>query len=84
MLEVVGLNQSYGQSHTLWDIALSVPKVVREPDRPQRRRQDDAARLLDGAIQTHSGTITFDGKDLTRRARDCAHRSASASCRKAA
>ena len=26
MLEVQGINQFYGESHTLWDVALSVPK----------------------------------------------------------
>lgn len=26
MLEIKGLNQFYGQSHTLWDLSLSVEK----------------------------------------------------------
>ncbi|WP_020682297.1 hypothetical protein [Marinobacterium rhizophilum] len=26
MLKVEGLNQFYGESHTLWDVALDVPK----------------------------------------------------------
>jgi urea transport system ATP-binding protein len=67
MLEVAGLNQSYGQSHTLWDIALSVPKgaCVSLIGRNGVGKTTLLGCLM-GLIQTQSGTITFDGKDLTK------------------
>ena len=62
------LNQFYGGSHILWDLDLEVPAgEVRLPAGPQRRRQDDAAQDASWACcRRRSGTITFDGADLTR------------------
>ena len=43
------INQSYGGSHTLWDVDLDVkPGSAHLPDGPQRRRQDHAAEVHHG------------------------------------
>jgi urea transport system ATP-binding protein len=67
MLEVTGLNQSYGQSHTLWDISMNVPKgaCVSLIGRNGVGKTTLLGCLM-GLIQTQSGAITFDGTDLTR------------------
>jgi urea transport system ATP-binding protein len=67
MLEVAGLNQSYGQSHTLWDISLRVPKgaCVSLIGRNGVGKTTLLGCLM-GLIPTESGTIAFAGKDLAR------------------
>jgi urea transport system ATP-binding protein len=67
MLEVSGLNQSYGQSHTLWDIAMTVPKgaCVSLIGRNGVGKTTLLGCLM-GLIATQSGTITFDGKDVSK------------------
>jgi len=67
MLEVAALNQSYGQSHTLWDISMRVPKgaCVSLIGRNGVGKTTLLGCLM-GLIQTQSGTIAFDGKDVTK------------------
>jgi len=66
MLAVSGLNQSYGHSHTLWDVTLDVPKgsCVSLIGRNGVGKTTLLGCLM-GLIKTDSGTITFDGHDLT-------------------
>jgi urea transport system ATP-binding protein len=67
MLEVAGLNQSYGQSHTLWDIAFDVPKgsCLSLIGRNGVGKTTLLGCLM-GLIKADSGTITFEGRDLTK------------------
>ena len=66
MLEIKDLNQFYGQSHTLWDLSLSVEKG--ECLCVMGRNGVGKTTLMDTIMGQHhmaSGTITFDGKDIT-------------------
>ena len=66
MLEIKGLNQFYGQSHTLWDLSLSVEKG--ECLCVMGRNGVGKTTLMDTIMGQHhmaSGTITFDGRDIT-------------------
>jgi urea transport system ATP-binding protein len=67
MLTVRGLNQSYGQSHTLWDIDLEVPRgsCVSLIGRNGVGKTTLLSCLM-GLLKTDSGSIEFDGRDLTR------------------
>jgi urea transport system ATP-binding protein len=66
MLAVTSLNQSYGGSHTLWDVDLTV--------RPGSRTclmgrngmgKTTLLKCLMGLLRTDSGRMTLDGTDLT-------------------
>ncbi len=49
MLTVDRVNQYYRESHTLWDLSLTVPRgLVHLPHGPQRRRQDDDPQVHHG------------------------------------
>jgi len=68
MLEVEGLNQFYGETHVLWDMALSVPEgsctVL------MGRNGVGKTTLLKtvmGNLRTRSGKIKFQGEDLAPR-----------------
>ena len=66
MLEIKDLNQFYGQSHTLWDLSLSVEKG--ECLCVMGRNGVGKTTLMDTIMGQHhmaSGTITFDGRDIT-------------------
>jgi len=65
VLTVKGLNQSYGQSHTLWDIDLDVPRgaVVSLIGRNGVGKTTLLGCLM-GLLKTDSGSITFDGREL--------------------
>jgi urea transport system ATP-binding protein len=67
VLEVTGLNQSYGQSHTLWDVDFDVPKgsCVSLIGRNGVGKTTLLGCLM-GLVPTDSGTIRFDGRDITR------------------
>ena len=66
MLKIKGLNQFYGQSHTLWDIDLEVSKG--ECQCVMCRNGVGKTTLMDTIMGQHkiaSGTIEFDGQDIT-------------------
>ena len=67
MLTVKGLNQSYGQSHTLWDIDLEVPRgAVMSLIGRNGVGKTTLLGCLMGLLKTDSGSITFDGRELAR------------------
>lgn len=64
-LRITDLNQSYGGSHTLWDVSLSVPRGSRTC--LMGRNGTGKSTLLKcvmGLLPATSGSIGFDGKDL--------------------
>ena len=66
MLKIKGLNQFYGQSHTLWDIDLEVSKG--ECLCVMGRNGVGKTTLMDTIMGQHkiaSGNIEFDGQDIT-------------------
>ncbi|MGB1110536.1 MAG: urea ABC transporter ATP-binding subunit UrtE [Gammaproteobacteria bacterium] len=67
MLTVNKLNQYYGESHTLWDLNLEVPKG--ECTCLMGRNGVGKTTLLQcvmGLIKTRDGEMVFNGQDLTR------------------
>lgn len=69
MLSVSGLNQFYGESHTLWDLDLSLEKG--ECLCVMGRNGVGKTTLLKsvmGLLPAATGRIEFDGKDLSRKA----------------
>jgi urea transport system ATP-binding protein len=66
ILTIAKLNQSYGQSHTLWDIDLSLPKgsCVSLIGR-NGVGKTTLLNCLMGLVKSDSGTINFDGHDLS-------------------
>jgi urea transport system ATP-binding protein len=65
MLEISGLNQFYGQSHTLWDMALEVPEgaCVCLMGRNGVGKTTLLKSVM-GTLPIRSGTIRFLGNDL--------------------
>jgi urea transport system ATP-binding protein len=65
LLAVTGLNQSYGGSHTLWDVDLDVPAGSRTCLMGRNGMgKTTLLKCLMGLLPVSSGTITFDGIDL--------------------
>ena len=67
MLKIEGLNQFYGESHTLWDIDLEVPGE--ECTCLMGRNGVGKTTLLEcimGLLPPRSGRILFESTDLTR------------------
>lgn len=67
MLNIQGLNQFYGQSHTLWDLDLDIP--AGQCTCLMGRNGTGKTTLLKavmGLLPIKSGTISFDGQDITR------------------
>jgi urea transport system ATP-binding protein len=66
ILEVDGLNQSYGESRTLWDLSFAVPRgeCVSLIGRNGVGKTTLLGCLM-GLLPVQSGTIRFDGTDLT-------------------
>jgi urea transport system ATP-binding protein len=85
MLKVENLNQAYGGSHILRGLSFEV-KTGEVTTLLGRNGVGKTTLLksLMGLVKTKSGSITFDGKDITHLPRTNASRPASASCRKAA
>ena len=66
LLAIKALNQSYGGSHTLWDVALDVPAGSRTC--LMGRNGTGKTTLLKcvmGLLPASSGSVTFDGANLT-------------------
>ena len=66
MLEIKGLNQFYGESHTLWDLDVSIEKG--ECTCLMGRNGVGKTTLLGcvmGLIKPSSGSVLFEGHDLT-------------------
>ena len=66
MLTLTDINQSYGQSHTLWDISLEIPKggCVSLIGR-NGVGKTTLLNCIMGLLRLDSGTIVFDGKDIS-------------------
>jgi urea transport system ATP-binding protein len=65
VLSVAGVNQSYGGSHTLWDVALDVPVGSRFCLMGRNGMgKTTLLKCIMGLLPTTSGTIVFDGKPL--------------------
>ncbi len=68
MLELAGVNQFYGESHTLWDLDLSVPdgSCVCLTGRNGVGKTTLLSCIM-GLLPVASGTVHLDGDDITRR-----------------
>lgn len=68
MLEIKGLNQFYGESHTLWDLDLSVPAgnctVLMGRNGVGKTT---LLKAIMGLLPAKSGSISFDGENLLGR-----------------
>jgi urea transport system ATP-binding protein len=65
LLAVRGLNQSYGGSHTLWDVDLSVPAGSRTCLMGRNGMgKTTLLKCIMGLLVASSGAIEFDGTDL--------------------
>jgi urea transport system ATP-binding protein len=66
LLSIRKLNQSYGQSHTLWDIDLELPKgACASLIGRNGVGKTTLLGCLMGLVEADGGSITFDGQDLT-------------------
>ncbi len=71
MLEISGLNQFYGESHTLWDIDLTLPQggclclMGRNGV-----GKTTLLKVIMGLLAASGGVIRFGGEDLIKRAAD--------------
>ena len=67
LLSIKGLNQSYGGSHTLWDIDLDVQPGSRMCLMGRNGMgKTTLMKTLIGLVPAIGGTITFAGADITR------------------
>jgi urea transport system ATP-binding protein len=67
VLTVTQLNQSYGGSHTLWDVDLHVPSGSRTCLMGRNGMgKTTLLKCIMGLLTPESGSITFEGRDLTR------------------
>ena len=65
MLTVTALNQSYGGSHTLWDVALDVPAGSRTCVMGRNGMgKTTLLKCIMGLLPATSGAVVFDGVDL--------------------
>ena len=66
MLEVEKLNQYYGESHTLWDMDLSIPKGARVCVMGRNGvGKTTLLKSIMGGLKVKSGIIRFSNEDLT-------------------
>jgi urea transport system ATP-binding protein len=69
VLAVQTLNQFYGGSHTLWDVDLTVPAGSRMCLMGRNGMgKTTLLKCIMGLLPANSGSITFDGADLSKRA----------------
>ena len=67
MLTIDGLNQFYGGSHTLWDVALTVPAGSRTCVMGRNGMgKTTLLKCVMGLLPAASGAVTFEGMDLSR------------------
>ena len=67
MLEIRGLNQYYGGSHTLWDVDLTVPEGSRMCVMGRNGMgKTTLLKCIMGLQSTASGAVMFGGKDLLK------------------
>jgi urea transport system ATP-binding protein len=67
MLEIKGLNQFYGGSHTLWDVDMSVPPGSCTCLMGRNGMgKTTLLRSIMGLLPVASGQILFEGRDLVR------------------
>src|SRR5580658_8480002 len=67
-LAVRALNQSYGGSHTLWDVDLAVPVGSRTCLMGRNGMgKTTLLKCIMGLLPATSGSVTFDGVDLLKR-----------------
>src|SRR6516162_8963288 len=67
LLEIRGLNQFYGGSHTLWDVDLLVPGGSRTCIMGRNGMgKTTLLKCVMGLLPVASGEIVFDGQDLRR------------------
>ncbi len=65
MLRIEGLNQYYGQSHTLWDVDLEIPQGACTCLMGRNGvGKTTLLKCLMGLLTPKSGRILFDGKDI--------------------
>ena len=65
MLDVQGVNQFYGESHTLWDVALSVPKGSRTCLMGRNGvGKTTLLKVLMGLLPAASGAVRFEGREI--------------------
>src|SRR5258706_16447681 len=65
MLAVKGLNQSYGGSHTLWDVDLTVPEGSRTCLMGRNGMgKTTLLKCIMGLLPVSSGAIAFSGSNL--------------------
>jgi len=68
MLTVTGLNQYYGESHTLWDVDLDVPTGSCTCLMGRNGvGKTTVLKTVMGLLASHSGEIRFDGAAIERR-----------------
>ncbi len=67
MLTIEGLNQYYGESHTLWDLGLEAPEgVVTCLMGRNGVGKTTLLKCIMGLLPVRSGQMTFAGEDLSR------------------
>ena len=67
MLTVTSLNQSYGGSHTLWDVELDVPAGSRTCVMGRNGMgKTTLLKCVMGLLPVSSGTVMFEGSELRR------------------
>jgi urea transport system ATP-binding protein len=65
MLEVTGLNQFYGQSHTLWDVALNIsPGACMCVMGRNGVGKSTLMKTIMGVLSAKSGSVKFAGEEL--------------------
>jgi urea transport system ATP-binding protein len=65
LVEIAGLNQFYGGSHTLWDVAMSIPRGSCTCLMGRNGMgKTTLLKCIMGLIPARSGTILYQGRDL--------------------
>ncbi len=68
MLEVKKLNQFYGESHTLWDLSMTIPQGGRVCLMGRNGvGKTTLLKAIMGLLPVKSGEIIFEGQDITRK-----------------